>query len=344
MKKRKILVVVVIVFSVLLTSFSFYAYQLLYTPNILVEEQPRSLIIKPEETFKQVRNRLYDERYINDAVSFSFLSKLLKYDENVKPGHYVLEGNMSNLEAIRLLRSGRQTALNVTFHNIRTKEVLAERLSQNLMAEENEMLRMMNDPAVTAKYGFDTLNIVSMFIPNTYEFFWTTSAEELFDRMHTEYEKFWTEERLQKAEQLGLDPKEVSVLASIVQAETSKNDEMPRVAGVYLNRLNRNMALQADPTLVFAAQDFSIRRVLDEHKAIDSPYNTYKYRGLPPGPINLPQTPAIDAVLNAEDHKYIYFCAKPDFSGYHAFAASYSEHLQNARKYQRALNERKVYR
>jgi UPF0755 protein len=344
MKKRKILVVVVIVFSVLLTSFSFYAYQLLYTPNVLVEQQARSFIIRPGESFEQVRNHLYEEGYINEAVSFSFLSKLLKYDENVKPGHYVIAGNMSNLEAIRLLRSGQQTALNVTFHNIRTKEVLAERLSQNLMAEKEEILRMMNDPAITASYGFDTLNIVSMFIPNTYEFFWTTSGEELFDRMHTEYQKFWTDERLQKAERLGLDPKEVSVLASIVQAETNKKDEMPRVAGVYLNRLNRNMLLQADPTLVFAAQDFSIKRVLDEHKAIDSPYNTYKYAGLPPGPINLPAGTTVDAVLNAEDHKYIFFCAKDDFSGYHNFAATYREHMKNARKWQRALNERKVYR
>lgn len=344
MKKRKILVVVLILFSVLLTSFSFYAYQLLYTPNVVVEQEARSLIIRPGQSFDELRNHLYNERYINDAVSFAFLSKVLKYDENIKPGHYVLGPDMSNLEAIRLLRSGGQTALDVTFHNIRTKELLAERLSKNLMAEEDELLAMMNDPEITARYGFDTLNIVSMFIPNTYEFFWTTSAEDLFERMHTEYEKFWTDERLRKAEQLGLDPKEVSVLASIVQAETNKNDEMPRVAGVYLNRLNKNMALQADPTLVFAAQDFTIKRVLDEHKAIDSPYNTYKYRGLPPGPINLPQTPAIDAVLNAENHKYIYFCAKPDFSGYHAFATTYTEHLRNARKWQRALNERKVYR
>lgn len=344
MKKRKILVVVVIVFSVLLTSFSFYAYQLLYTPNVLVNQQARSLIIEPGESFEQVRNRLYEERYINEAVSFSFLSKLLKYNEHVKPGHYVLTRDMNNLEAIRLLRSGQQTALNVTFHNIRTKEVLAERLSQNLIAGKEEILRMMNDPAITTGYGFDTMNIVSMFIPNTYEFFWTTSAEELFERMHTEYQKFWTDERLQKAERLGLDPKEVSVLASIVQAETNKNDEMARVAGVYLNRLNKNMLLQADPTLVFAAQDFSIRRVLDEHKEIESPYNTYKYRGLPPGPINLPQTPAIDAVLNAEDHNYVYFCAKADFSGYHAFATTYAEHLRNARKWQRALNKRNVYR
>lgn len=344
MKKNKILIAGLVVFAVMFISFSFYVYQIIYTPNVLVATEDRSLFIKPGESFPQLQARLYNERYVQDGISFGVLSKLMDYDENVKPGHYVLKKDMTNIQAIRLLRSGDQTPLHITFNNLRTKKELARRLSKNLVAEEQELFRLMNDSATVAAYGFDTLNIVSMFIPNTYQFFWTSNAEDVMERMHQEYERFWNQERRQKAERLGLSPQEVSVLASIVQAETSKADEMPRVAGVYLNRLNKNMRLEADPTLVFAANDFSIRRVLNEHKAIDSPYNTYMYRGLPPGPINIPHISAVDAVLNAEDHKYLFFCAKDDFSGYHAFAASYHEHLRNARKYQKALNARKVYR
>lgn len=344
MKKSTLLFAGLIIFSVMLTSFTFYAYQIIYTPNILVEKNDRSLLIRPGESFRQLQERLYNEDIVQDGVSFGFLAKLMDYDENMKPGHYILKKNMTNIEAIRLLRSGQQTPLNVTFNNLRLKRELASRLTKDLIAEEEELYRLMNDSATVAAYGFDTVNIVSMFIPNTYQFFWTTTAEEVMERMHREYETFWTEERRQKAQRRGMTPQEVSVLASIVQAETSKADEMPRVAGVYLNRLNRNMRLEADPTLVYAANDFSIRRVLNEHKSIDSPYNTYMYRGLPPGPINIPHIAALDAVLNAEDHNYIFFCAKDDFSGYHAFAATYNEHLRNARKYQRALNQRKVYR
>lgn len=344
MKKRIILVAIIIIFSVMLTSFGFYAYQITKTPNVLVGIEERSLVIEPNTTFSQLQHRLYEERYVNDMVSFALLSKIMDYPENIKPGHYLLTRDMTNLEAIRLLRSGRQTPVNVTFNNLRSKEELASRLSKNLMAKEQELYQLLNDSATIASYGFNTHNILGMFIPNTYEFFWTTTAEEVLERMNTEYERFWNEERRQKAERLGLKPEEVSVVASIVQAETIKADEMPRVAGVYLNRLKKNMKLEADPTLVFAANDFTIRRVLNEHKQIDSPYNTYKYSGLPPGPINLPHIAAIDAVLNAEDHKFIFFCAREDFSGYHNFAATYREHVNNANKYQRALNKRKVYR
>jgi UPF0755 protein len=184
---------------------------------------------------------------------------------------------------------------------------------------------------------------MSLFIPNTYEFWWDTSAEELFERMHKEYQSFWTEARSQKAQDLGLSKEEVSTLASIVQAESQKSDERPRIAGVYLNRLRIGMPLQADPTLVFAAGDFSIKRLTAKQMAIDSPYNTYKYAGLPPGPINLPDINSLDAVLNFEKHSYLYFCAKEDFSGYHSFAVGYDEHLSNARRYQRALNAANIY-
>jgi UPF0755 protein len=205
-------------------------------------------------------------------------------------------------------------------------------------------MQLMNNDSLARQYGFNTENFYSMFIPNTYEIWWNTSAEKFFERMHTEYSKFWTEERLNKAKAINLSPNEVSILASIVKGEAMHNDEMPKIAGLYLNRLERGILLQADPTVIFAAQDFTIRRVLNKHLAIPSPYNTYLNKGLPPGPITLPSIASIDAVLNFQKHEYIYMCAKDDFSGYHNFAKTMTEHLINARKFQHALNERNIKR
>jgi len=291
----------------------------------------------------EVRDMLYDEGAIQDILSFSVLAKLMKYDQYVKPGRYLLHADMSNLEAIRLLRSGKQEPVDVTFNNVRLKPELAEKLTANLEADADAFLELIEDPAAVSQYGFTTENIMSMFLPNTYEMYWNTNASELLDRMYQEYQRFWDGQRTNKADQLGLSPIEVSVLASIVESETNKMDEAPVVAGLYLNRLERNIALQADPTLVFAAKDFTIGRVLDKHKEIDSPYNTYKYTGLPPGPIRTPSIHAIEAVLNYEDHNYLYMCAKEDFSGYHNFATNLQTHLANARRYQQALNRAGIY-
>jgi UPF0755 protein len=250
---------------------------------------------------------------------------------------------MSNLQLVRKLRSGQQTPVRVTFNTIRTQEDLAEKISANLEVSKEQFLELLQDSVYIRKFGFEEETIMSVFIPNTYEFWWDTSAEELFERMHKEYQIFWTDARKQKAQDLGLSQQEVSTLASIVQAESQKSDERPKIAGVYLNRLRIGMPLQADPTLVFAAGDFSIKRLTAKQMAIDSPYNTYKYAGLPPGPINLPDINSLDAVLNYEKHSYLYFCAKEDFSGYHSFAVGYDEHLSNARRYQRALNAANIY-
>lgn len=344
MKNKKILLAGLIIFSVLLTSITFYVWQILFTPNILVEQDDRPFIIYPGESFKSIQDRLYDERIVHEPISFGFIAKLMDYDEQVKPGYYVLEKNMSNLTVLRMLRAGRQTPIKLTFNNIRTRDELAEKLGDKLMFSQQQMDSLLSSPAVASEYGLDTATIITMFIPNTYEFYWNTTARDFMDRMKQEYDKFWTEERLQKAEQLGMAPSEVYTLASIVKAETNKTDEMPRVAGVYLNRLKTNMPLQADPTLVFALGDFSIKRILKKDKEINSPYNTYMYRGLPPGPINMPSIAAVDAVLNAENHKYYYFVAKEDFSGYHSFSTNYDEHMKKAIKYQRALKERGIFR
>lgn len=343
-KRKNIYLVVVIAFSVMTISMSFYFYQVFFSPNALIDsDQNYTLKIGSNETYKTISTRLYDDFVVNDLVSFGFLAKILGYQDEVKPGLYIITPKMTNLQLVRLLRSGKQTPIRVTFNNVRTKEDLAEKISANMELTEEQFLALVQDSVYIRKFDFDEQTIMSMFIPNTYELWWNTSADALFDRMHREYMSFWTDERKQKASSLGLSQKEVSTLASIVQAESQKSDERARIAGVYLNRLKLGMPLQADPTLVFALGDFELKRVLNVHKQTDSPYNTYLYTGLPPGPINLPDINSLDAVLNAEDHQYLYFCAKEDFSGYHSFASNLAQHNVNARRYQAALNAAKIY-
>lgn len=343
-KRKNVYLVLVIGFSVMAISLSFYFYQIFFSPNVLIEsDQNYMLKIGSNDTFKTVSNKLYDNHVVNDLVSFGFLSRAMGYQDAIKPGLYTITPKMTNLELVRLLRSGKQTPIRVTFNNVRTKEDLAEKITANMEISDTQFLELVQDSVYIRKFDFDEETIMSMFIPNTYELWWNTSAEALFDRMYREYNSFWTEERKQKAGLLGLNPNEVSTLASIVQAESQKSDERPKIAGVYLNRLKLEMPLQADPTLVFALGDFELKRVLNVHKETDSPYNTYMYAGLPPGPINLPDINSLDAVLNADSHDYLYFCAKEDFSGYHAFATNLAQHNANAKRYQTALNSAKIY-
>ena len=346
MKKRKRLLLGMVIFSVVLTSFSFYFYQLFFGANILTEENDRSriVLIDNDDTFDSVRNDFYNAKIIQDALSFSFVAKTLGYQELVKPGVYEFETKMTNLEAIRMLRSGDQVPIEITFNNIRLKEELAGKITNTIGLDSLTFLKKLNDEVVQKKYGFNDDNIMSMFIPNTYQVYWTISADELFERMYAEYQKFWNSERLKKAEKMGLTPKEVSTLASIVQAESIKSDESSTIAGLYYNRLQKNIKLQADPTVKFALGDFTIQRILIKDTRVDSPYNTYRYAGLPPGPINLPTIQNIEAVLNHEEHNYIYMCAKEDFSGYHRFATTLREHNRNAKLFQEALNQRNIYR
>ncbi len=344
MRKKNFIAIFLVVFTMMLSSFAFYTYQILYTPNVLIEKQDRYFSIPRETTFKELQNTLADERIVNDLVSFSFLAKLKDLDTQVKAGMYLIKKDMTNLELINLLRSGSQTPIQLTFSNARLLNQLPKILTQGLEMDSTELASVMLADTTASHYGFDQANFIGMFIPNTYEVYWTITPKELLNRMKAEYDRFWTDERKQKAENLGMSQMEVATLASIVQGETNKMDEAPKIAGVYINRLKRRIPLQADPTLVFAIGDFTIRRILNKDKEFDSPYNTYKNRGLPPGPINMPSIPALDAVLNYQDHKYLYFCAEADFSGYHAFAKTLREHNVNARKFQRALNLQRIYR
>lgn len=333
-KKKLILF---LVGSTLLITFTFYAYQIFYTPNILVDRDDRLFIVESGATYRQVQDNLARGNFVNDMVSFSFLARLYDYDKSIKPGRYHLRKNMTNLQAIKILRAGIQEPVNITFTHVRLISELGERITKNLSITSEQFYSALNEFIAINKEGFNSDNILSMFIPNTYEVYFNISADDLVERMNKEYKRFWNDNRIKKADSLGLSPIEVSILASIVQAEAVKDDEAPSIAGLYLNRLKRDIALQADPTLVYAVGDFTLKRVLNEHKEVDSPYNTYKHAGLTPGPINMPRIAIIDAVLNAKSHNYIYMCAKEDFSGYHNFSSSLSQHLINARNYQRAL-------
>ena len=336
MKFNKRLILFLII-SVLGISFAFYAYQVVYTPNILVDQDDRLLIIKEGHGFADVQRELHDGNYVQDLMSFSFLAKLMNYDERIKPGRYLLKRNMSNREAVQLLRSGTQDPVNVTFNNVRLIPELAEKMTRNLGMTPEELEAAIVKFAMSNSYGFNKDNIMTMFIPNTYKAYYDIAPDALVKRMYQEYDNFWTEERKAKAKKIGLTPIEVSILASIVQAETIDGDEAPTIAGLYLNRLKQSIPLQADPTLKFAVGDFSLKRILNVHKEVDSPYNTYLYAGLPPGPINMPEINSLEAVLDYFPSDYLYMCAKEDFSGKHNFTSNYQEHMNNAIRYQRAL-------
>lgn len=327
--------------STLLITFTFYTWQILYTPNVLVDREPRTLLIEKGTTFRKLQMELGkdrpDGRYVNDMVSFSFLARLMDYDTHIRPGLYGLRSNMNNLEAIEMLKGGEQVPVRITFTNVRLLEELPEKITKNIGLSPADFEAALNDYIATNNDGFNANNALSMFIPNTYEVYFDITGPELVARMKHEYDVFWNESRKANAAERGLTPIEVSTLASIVQAESTKPDESKIIAGLYLNRLKAGIPLQADPTLVFAVGDFTLKRVLNVHKEVKSPYNTYMYAGLPPGPINMPSIRSIDAVLEPEKHNYIYMCAKEDFSGNHNFAATLSEHNRNAARYQRAL-------
>ncbi len=279
---------------------------------------------------------------INHDFAFKIYSDRIDLNSTIKAGSYQFQPGLSVIRIARMLKLGEQQAVNVTFNNIRTLPELAGRISGQLSIDSLELLKHLQDKKVAQSYGMTPESIISMFIPNTYQLYWNTSAQRFTDRIHTEYNNFWSADRQAKATKVGLSQLEVMTLASIVYEETKQTSEMARVAGVYLNRLRIGMPLQADPTVKFAIQDFTIKRVLNKHLEYDSPYNTYKYRGLPPSPIAMPSIAAIDAVLSPESHSYLYFCARPTFDGFHNFAKTLSEHNANARAYINELNRLKI--
>lgn len=289
-------------------------------------------------TYEALLDSLESGGKVTSAARFGRVAKAAARGKQIQPGRYELTPGMSAVSLVRKIYGGHQSPVRVTFNNIRTIPQLAGYLGGRLEADSAAFALVLQNDSIASGYGFTQQEFIAMFIPDTYEFYWTIEPATFVKRINDAYTRFWNTDRQHKLKRTGLTQKEVSALASIVEEETNKADEMPVIAGTYLNRLRTGMRLQADPTVKFALGDFGIKRIMHKHLSVDSPYNTYAYKGLPPGPIRMPSVTAIDAVLNYDDNKYLYFCARPDFSGYHTFAKTYPEHQRNARAYSEALN------
>lgn len=341
---KRIILGVVLVLMILAGAGGWWFYRVYNKPSIHLEgKDSEYFYIRTGTTMQELVNLLIDEKLVSDTASFTLIAKLKKF-ETPKPGRYRIQDGMSNRELVNLLRSGNQDPVQFTFNNIRTKEQLASRVGGKLEADSARFLFLLNDPGFLSKYGLTEQTIMTLFIPNTYELYWNTSEEQFFDRMAQEYKKYWTDERKAKAAALNLTQSEVSILASIVESEQSRYaEERPAIAGLYINRIRKGIALQSDPTVIFALGDFSIQRVLNDDLKYESPYNTYLHTGLPPGPIRIPESASLDAVLNYQKSDYIYMCAEYG-TGKHKFTSDYDQHLRNARAYQKALNAASIKR
>lgn len=327
---------------VLIGIVAYFAGYKIFGSNTGDMHQGEYLYIPTGSDYNYVLNELSQGGYIADPVSFNLLAKRAKYPDMVKAGKYKIPEGISNYDLIRKLRSGKQEPVKLVINKLRTKQDLLKVMEENLEPDSMEIAELLYNNSKLETYGFDTNSAIAAVIPDTYEFFWNTNAEKSYERFVYYYDRFWTDEREQKAIAKSLTPIQAMTLASIVEEESNKVSERPTIASVYLNRLKYNMKLQADPTVKFAVADFTLRRILNKHTEFDSPYNTYMYLGLPPGPITTPSKSSISAVLNAQETDYLYFCAREDFSGFHNFANSYTEHMKNARKYQKALTERGI--
>jgi len=338
---KKILVAIALLGLVVAAYFAYFVYSAMFKPNTAFNNDSAYIYIPTNATYDNVREQL--SPLLKDIKKFDALAKQKKYVTNIKAGRYIIKNGMNNNDIINSIRVN-NIPINVSFNNQETVEKLAGRISSQIEADSLQLVQSMLDKAFLSKHNFNESTALGMYIPNSYEFFWNTSADQFRDRMLKEYERFWTESRLEKAKSINLSPSQVITLASIVYEESKKADEQPIIAGVYLNRLKVGMPLQADPTIKFAAyqlpenKNVVIKRVLNIHKEIDSPYNTYKYPGLPPGLITMPDVSAIDAVLNHQKHSFYYFAADADKLGYHKFAKTLSQHNINARDYQRYLS------
>lgn len=300
------------------------------------------LYIYPTDNVETLKQKIKTVAAPSSMIGFDLATKALGLSERLKAGRYAVEPTMNMLTLLRNVRNHVQAPVNLVVPSVRTVQMMAGRLSERLMVDSASLAAILTDSTACDALGYTCETVPALFIPNTYQVYWNITPDELFQRLKKENAAFWNTERTAKAKQLGMSREEVVTLASIVDSETANNAEKPRIAGLYLNRLEKDMLLQSDPTVIFAAGDFTIRRVLRKHLDIHSPYNTYKYKGLPPGPIRIPSVAGIDAVLNHEKHNYLYMCAKEDFSGTHNFAATYAEHQQNARRYIRALDKRGI--
>lgn len=311
-------------------------------PLSVHENASKHLYIYPNDDFEVICDSLAGWKVLPSPMVFYVGGRILGLHDKIKPGHYEIKSGMNIKELWRKLLRGNQDPIVYRLGSVRLPEDLAAKVSRSFIFSEQELVAVLRDSSFLDSLGVNPQNVLTLFIPNSYEMWWTATPKEYVLRMAKESRLFWNS-RHEDLLASGLSKQEVLVLASIVDEETRKNDEKPRIAGVYINRLRKGMRLQADPTVKFALKDFSLRRIRSVHTAFDSPYNTYKYAGLPPAPINIPSIAGIDAVLHYERHDYLFFCAKADFSGYHSFAKTFSEHQKNARNYQQELNRRQIH-
>ena len=346
MNFKKILVYVSLVAVVVASVYGYMIYRNIFSPNTNFVEDEVFVQIPTDADYNVVLQIV--SPYVKNLEFFKMTAEKKSYNSNVKPGRFLFKKDMNNNDLIKALRNN--VPLNLAFNNQELLEDFAGRIGSQIEADSTSLMNSFTEESFLKEQNMTRENVLSMFIPNSYEFFWNTSADKFRDRMAKEYRKFWTPERLEKAKAQNLTPLEVSALASIVHKETVKSDERPRVAGVYLNRLKRGIKLEADPTVIYAvkknANDFTIeiKRVLNKDLLTDSPYNMYKYEGLPPGPIAIPDVTALDAVLNPEKHNYIFFCASVTNFGYHEFAVTAAQHEANRQKYVAWINKQGIKR
>lgn len=342
---KKILLAVALLGLIIVAYFAYYIYSVMLVPNTAFENNEAFIFVSTDATYQEVREDLTP--LLKDIAAFDALAGRKKYPTNIKPGKFRIQKDMNNNDIINSIRSN-NIPVRVFFNNISTLEQLAERIAGQIEADSTALVKALTNLDFYSYNGFTKETALGMYLPNSYEFFWNTSAEGFRVRMLKEYNRFWNESRSSKATAINLNKNEVIALASIVHEESKQAIEQPKIAGVYINRLKNSWPLQADPTLKFAAYQLPkykstiIRRVLNEHKTIDSPYNTYINTGLPPGLITMPNITAIDAVLNYEKHRYFYFAADAQKPGFHKFARTLTQHNQNAREYQRYLSRQGI--
>lgn len=341
----KILAWVIIVIVLFGVAGGYFFYQIIYKPNVWTPDgKDVSIYIPTDSNFEDVKQLLFEKGLIVHRNNFIWWAEKKKYTDLIKSGHFVLKNGMTNNEIVKLLRSGNQVPVKVIFNNVRDIYQLAGKVSKQIEADSSSIVAELTNIEEVNSMNLNPDNISIIFIPDTYEFYWNTSAKGFVTRMYEEYLRFWNTDRTDKAQVLDMTIPQIVTLASIVEKETNKSDEKPLIAGVYLNRLDKGWRLQADPTLIYALNDYNIKRVLNIHKELDSPFNTYKHGGLPPSPICIPSISSIDAVLDNQNEGYLFFCAKDDLSGYHVFARTNTQHNKNARKYQKALDNMRIYK
>lgn len=342
-KRKKILISLLTIFFIICGAGAGTLYYFLLYPQF----HPAKTIyvyIDRDDTADSIYNKVKANGHPSNLTGFRWMAKYRELEKAIHTGRYAIRPGENVYHVYSRISRGYQEPVNLTIGSVRTLDRLARNVAAQLMIDSAEIAASLLDSAFQQKMGYTDETMACLFIPETYQVYWDMSVNGFFERMQKEYQRFWNSERLAKAQAIGMTPEEVCTLASIVEEETNNNAEKPMVAGLYINRLQKGMPLQADPTIKFALQDFGLRRITNENLQVESPYNTYLHAGLPPGPIRIPSPKGIDSVLNHAKHNYIYMCAKEDFSGTHNFASNYADHMANARKYWKALNERKIFK